>query len=145
MSKTLPFEKKQGEAVNIMRLSAFLEINIPILPNGLWQLTIEKPIRNNEQNSLFWIYLGCLSEGTGQSVWDVYTYICEKYNRENCLYNKDGLFKSGGTSKLNTKSFAELITNTQVEGAELGITLLSKGDRDFEAFFEEYRHYIKNA
>ena len=141
--KSFQFEKRQGETVNIQNLTAFLERQMPLLKNGHWQITIEKPTRNNDQNALFWVYLGCLSEGTGQAVWDVYTYICDKYNHEHCLYNAEGVFKSGGTSKLNTKQFADLITNTQVEGAELGIVLLSKGDVNFEEFYNEYRHYIR--
>lgn len=139
--KSIQFEKSDKLTVKV--LTDFVERNVGLLPNGKWQLTFEKPRRNSDQNALMWVYLGCLSEGTGQNVWEIYQYITEKYNRENCLYDTNGKFQSGGTSKLNTKQFTDLVTNTQVEGAELGITLLSKGDRNFEEFYNEYKHYIR--
>lgn len=142
MSKSIQFEKTELP-VNVKSLTDFVCRQVDLLGRGKWQLTFEKPIRNNDQNALFWVYLGCLSEGTGQSVWAIYQYICEKYNHENCLYDAKGKFQSGGTSKLNTKMFAELVTNTQVEGAELGIVLLSKGDEHFDTFYAEYKHYIR--
>lgn len=137
--KNVAFEKKQGEPVDIRRLSAFLQSNVPLLANGLWQLVIEKPNRTDLENRTFWGWLRLISEETGNGQRDLYAYYCERFNPQRCTYFKDGRFSRGGTSDLNTKDFALLLTEIKADAAsELGIVLPTSEDAAFDDFYESY-------
>jgi len=137
--KNLPFDKKQGEPVDIRRLTAFLTLNVPLLANGLWQLVIEKPNRTDLENRTFWGWLRLISEETGNDQQTLYKHYCEQFNPQGCTYFKDGKFSRGGTSELNTKQFAQFLTEIKADvSVELGIVLPTSEDASFNEFYSIY-------
>jgi len=137
MSKSITFEKKEG--YNYISLHSFIDREFPLLKNGLWELAFQKPNRNNDQNKLFWAWLKCISNETGQDSQSLYQYYCEKFNPEGCTYYTSGKFSRGGTSEMNTKRFTGFLTEIQADVAsELGITLPTREDANFREFYEQY-------
>lgn len=139
MAKQIPFEKKPSEPVDIRRLSAFMELNIPLLPNGLWQLEICKPNRTNLENRTLHGWLRLISESEGIDQRTLYEHYCEMFLPLGCSYFKNGKMDSGGTSKLNTKQFAQFLTEIQADvAAEYAIVLPTSEDEAFNDFYNSY-------
>lgn len=135
--KSIRFEK--DEKTTTKYLHEFIERELPKLNNGHWQLAFSKPNRNTDQNALMWSWFSCMSYETGQDMWTLYQYFTEKYNPQGCTYFKDGRFSSGGTSDLNTKQFAQLLTEIKAEAAsEFGIYLPTSKDIGFDDFYSTY-------
>jgi len=137
MAKSIPFEKKDG--YNPDYLHKFIDREFPLLKNGLWELAFQKPKRTDLENKLFWAWIRCISDETGQDSQSLYQYYCEKFNPEGCTYFTNGKFSRGGTSELNTKAFASFLTEIQADVASvLGITLPTREDANFREFYEQY-------
>lgn len=139
MSKSYEFIKQAETPVNLEPLYAFIQRQIPLLKNGHWQITFEKPNRTDLENRTFWGWLRLISEETGNGQQDMYAYYCERFNPQGCTYFKDGKFSRGGTSELNTKQFAQFLTEIKADvSAELGIVLPTSEDASFNEFYEQY-------
>jgi hypothetical protein len=135
--KSIVFKKNEGFNVSI--LTAFINKNYPLLKNGLWELSFDKPIRTNLENKTFHGWLRIISEETGQDQRTLYQYYCEKFIPLSCSYYKDGRFCSGGTSTLTTKQFAVFLTEIKAEvQTELGIELPTSDQKSFDEFYSEY-------
>jgi hypothetical protein len=133
--KSITFEKP----CDIQILQRFIYRQFPLLPNGFWELSFGKPNRTMLENRTFWGWMRLISEETGNDQQSLYRYYTEKFNPAGCTYFKDGLFASGGTSKLNTKQFAQLLTEIQSDvNAELGIILPTSKDAGFDEFYKNY-------
>lgn len=137
--KSIQFQKSADTPVSIQPLIDFIERQIPLLKNGAWQLTFEKPNRTDLENRTFWGWLRLISEETGNDQQSLYKYYCERFNPQGCTYFKDGKFSRGGTSELNTKQFAQFLTEIKADvSAELGIVLPTSEDSSFNEFYEQY-------
>ena len=137
MPKQIRFEK--SETYTNKGLHDFIDREFPLLKNGHWELAFQKPNRNNDQNALFWSWLRCISDETGQDSQSLYKYYCEKFNPEGCTYFTNGKFSRGGTSELNTKAFATFLTEIQADvSSELGIRLPTREDANFLEFYNQY-------
>lgn len=135
--KTYRFEKDENTTTK--PLHDFIDRELPRLNNGHWQLVFSKPNRTDTENRTFWGWLKLMSDETGQDQRGLYKYFTEKYNTERCTYYPDGRFASGGTSELNTKDFARLLTEIKAEAAsEFGIYLPTSKDEGFDEFYSTY-------
>jgi hypothetical protein len=135
--KSYRFEK--DEKTTTKCLHEFIERELPKLNNGHWQLAFSKPTRTDLENKTLWGWIRIMSDETGQDQRTLYQYFTEKYNPQGCTYFKDGRFSSGGTSDLNTKQFAQLLTEIKAEAAsEFGIYLPTSKDVGFDDFYSTY-------
>ena len=137
MSKSITFEK--SELFDIQTLHKFIDRQFPLLSKGFWELSFGKPNRTLLENQTFWGWIRIISEETGQDQKALYQYFTEKFNPLGCTYFSDGRFASGGTSKLNTKQFAQMLTEIKAEVAsEFGINLPTSKDAGFDEFYKNY-------
>ena len=135
--KPLAFEK--SDKFDIQTLHKFIDRQFPLLANGFWELSFGKPNRTLLENRTLWGWLRLISEETGQDQQTLYQYYSEKFNPSGCSYYRDGKFCSGGTSKLNTKQFAQFLTEIKADVAcELGINLPTSTDEAFDEFYKQY-------
>lgn len=123
-------------------LVSWLQNELKLIPFGEWEIVIQKPKRNNDQNACLHGWLKCIDEHTGQGIKELYKYYCEKYNSkyaEHFTYFKSGVMDSGATSKMKMNEFAEFLTNIQFEAAtEFGITLPTRDSIYYQQFYEQY-------
>lgn len=118
---------------------AFVNREMPKLNDGLWECRFQKPKRTDQENKIFWVWINCISEETGQDKQSLYQYFCQMFIPESCTYRQNGTFASGGTSELNTKQFATFLTEIKAHvAAELGINLPNKEDESFMEFYNQY-------
>lgn len=124
-------------------LCSWLESELKLLGFGEWEISIQKPKRNNDQNACLHGWIKCISQETGQPIKDLYQYYCEKYNSqyaEYFTYYKSGVMESGSTSKMKINEFALFLTNIQAEvQTELGIRLPNRDDIYYSQFIDQYR------
>ena len=135
--KSITFEK--SEMFNIQTLHKFIDGQFPLLSKGFWELSFSKPKRTDLENRTFWGWLRIISEETGNDQQTLFKLYCERFNPEGCTYFQDGRFSRGGTSELNTKQFAQMLTEMKADvSSELGITLPTSEDAGFDEFYSQY-------
>jgi len=140
--KPIKFHKKDGAIPNEEWLYNQIKQQLNVLKNGWHTFVFDKPQRNVDQNSLMWMWFGCLAED-GSTPEEHYKYFCELYLKYNCLYDSEGTFKRGQTSILKTNEFAEFLNHIQADAANEDIKLPNKEDKHFEDFKQQYQRYIK--
>jgi hypothetical protein len=133
-----PFTKKDGDAPTESIL-AFVRSAVTKLNDGLWEVRLQKPRRTDTENRTMWGWIRLLSDETGTDQQALYKYFTEKFNPSGCSYRKDGTFVSGGTSDLNTKDFARLLTEIKAEAmTEFNVYLPTREDESFNEFYSTY-------
>lgn len=101
-----------------------------------------KPFRKTRslpQNKLFWLWMRCIKDETGNDVDTLYEYFCEKYlpwSEKEVFGN--GVRMVGGTSVLNTAEFTEFLENIRMEMLHLNITLPNPDDQGWDEFYAKY-------
>lgn len=95
------------------------------------------------QNSLYWLYLGCIEEETGNDRYDLHDFFKRKFLRvgESMLCGEE-VVKTISTSKLDTKQFAEYLRKIASFSAQEGIILPDPSDIYFEQFYDQYKHIL---
>lgn len=95
-----------------------------------------KQTRSTSQNRLYWMWLNCISQETGQDPEDVHEvlksfYLTGKFIKVGNL----GQNVKPSTTKLNTKEFTDYLDKIKLWASEeMGITLLDPNDKLFEDF-----------
>ena len=99
--------------------------------------------RSVSQNSLYWLYLGCIEEETGNDRYDLHDFFKRKYLRvgESVLCGEE-VVKTISTSKLDTKQFTEYLRKIASFSAQEGIILPDPSDIYFEQFYDQYKHIL---
>lgn len=99
--------------------------------------------RSVSQNSLYWLYLGCIEEETGNDRYDLHDFFKRKFLRvgESVLCGEE-VVKTISTSKLDTKQFAEYLRKIASFSAQEGIILPDPSDIYFEQFYDQYKHIL---
>jgi hypothetical protein len=104
---------------------------------------IEKK-RSLDQNRLYWLYLTCISQETGNDKNDLHEFFKRKY----CFWNEINMFNESlitikSTTTLTTKQFTEYLEKIVIFASqELGITLPNPDDLKFKEFEEYYSQYL---
>lgn len=95
--------------------------------------------RSLPQNRLFWMWMRCIKDETGNDVDTLYEYFCEKYLpwSEKELFG-NGVRMVGGTSQLNTKEFDEFLENIRMEMLHMNIILPNPNDQGWDEFYAKY-------
>lgn len=100
-------------------------------------------VRTNDQNALYWMWLTCLEQETGQEKDSLHDYFREKYLQvtyEKVFDSERKILQS--TTKLDTVSMKNYLDKIQVFAAtELAVTLPDPEDRYFEEFLSQYERF----
>jgi hypothetical protein len=103
-----------------------------------------KKIRSNDQNALYWMWLTCLEQETGQEKDSLHYYFREKYLQvtyEQVFDSERKILQS--TTKLDTVAMKNYLDKIQVFAAtELAVTLPDPEDRYFEEFLSQYERFL---
>lgn len=124
------FEKVAGEFDRsaLDKMEAFLNTNLPLLPNGKYELKIERVVnkRTTPQNRLMWKWFGLIASelsslsGHDITAQDAHDAFCLKFLPKDTIMGKVG----GETKKLNKEQMTEFLDKVQAYMAsEYGITL----------------------
>lgn len=96
--------------------------------------------RSLPQNKLFWLWMRCIKDETGNDVDTLYEYFCEKFLpwSEKELFG-NGVRMVGGTSQLNTKEFDDFLENIRMDMLhEQNIILPNPDDQGWDEFYAKY-------
>lgn len=100
-------------------------------------------IRTNDQNALYWMWMTCLEQETGQDKNSLHDYFREKYLKvtyEKVFDSERKILES--TRKLDTVAMKNYLDKIQIFAAtELAVTLPDPEDRYFEQFLEQYEKF----
>jgi hypothetical protein len=97
-------------------------------------------IRTLSQNRLYYLWLNCISDETGNDVEDLHEYFKLKFIgvRSRIIYGEN-VVKAYSTTDLNTEQFKEYLDNVQRwANVEQGIILPNPEDKYWEQFYNEY-------
>ncbi|MBP1638951.1 MAG: hypothetical protein H6Q17_534 [Bacteroidetes bacterium] len=103
-----------------------------------------KKQRSIDQNCLYWLWIACICQETGNDKDDVHMYFREYF----LGYSEKRMFGSlvrrvRSTTELDTKQFTDYLKKIKVWASrELGIALPDPNDAYFESFKEIYQNYI---
>lgn len=102
-----------------------------------------KPFRKRRtlpQNRLFWMWMRCIEDDTGNDVATLHDYFCNKYLgwwTQDC-FGVD-ISKIKGTSDLDTKEFTVFLESIRMEMMnEQNIYLPQPGDNGWDEFYAKY-------
>lgn len=106
-------------------------------------LDIYREPRSISQNRLYWLWLTCIMDETGNSRTDLHKYLKETYLPSKVEeINGVEIVKSGSTTSLNTKEFKFYLERVHQFAMEYNIYLPYPEDRCFEEFELKYKKYI---
>lgn len=141
------FSKIKGENFDVSPLLAWVERHIKWLKNGHYELKITRKVklRSLPQNRLMWMWFACISQETGQPIQDIHDYYCSKFLLHNIEWVDDkAMLVVGHTSSLDKEQFSEFLDRIQADAAtQLGITLPTPDDMDWEEFEQHYKEYAR--
>ncbi len=122
MSQPLTFTAEIVEEEGIHRLKmtspAYFQTRIQKSQLGKYSVTVsdKKLSRSIQQNNFYWLYLGLISEETGNSPQDLHEYFRSTHLPHRYItVMKKNITVIGSTTKLNKSEFSEYIKNIEVE------------------------------
>lgn len=118
------------------------------LPEGK-QYTVEIKVkrkqRSTDQNRLYWLWLSCLMEETGEHKDRLHEFFKQYYlgADQHYAFGKYPVMVARSTSVLDTKQMTDYLERVQQFAAtELGIVLPNPEDLQFAEFEAHYSRYI---
>lgn len=103
-----------------------------------------KKRRSLPQNKLYWLYLTCIEQETGQDKNDLHDYFKKKWIKPEVkeVFGEQ-IVKDRTTTKLDTSLFKQYVDKIIVfANTELNITLPDPNDRNFEHFLIHYSKFL---
>jgi len=96
--------------------------------------------RTMPQNKLYWLYLSCIEQETGNDKEDLHEYFKLKFNGiEVVQLFGEAVYSPRSTTKNNTKQMTEYIDKIiRFAAMELEIALPNPDDKHFLEFYEKY-------
>jgi hypothetical protein len=105
---------------------------------------VKRERRTVNQNSLYWLYMACIQDETGEHKDNLHAYFKTKFlgvDERQCFGHR--FFLPNTTTSLDTKQFTYYIERVkQFASAELGISLPDPKDLYWEEFYKHYRDFI---
>lgn len=100
--------------------------------------------RTIDQNSLYWLWLTCIEQETGQDKNDLHLLFKQMFlPRKEVIIGLQIYQIETSTKDLNTFEFKQYLDKIQIfTASELGITLPDPEDLKFEAFKQYYSQFI---
>ena len=112
------------------------------------EIKLKRDRRTIDQNSLYWLWLKCIMNETGQHKDDLHEYFKKRFlgvethkiELASVIYSFD-VAKS--TTKLDTKEMKYYLDRVQqFANSELGIILPNPEDLQWEEFYNHYKNFI---
>lgn len=129
-------EKSRDEVIRLLRKLSFNKPYVVIVDKFHEQRSIS-------QNKLYWLWLTCLMDETGNSRVDLHKYFKETFIPSQVEeINGIEIVKSGSTTSLNTKEFKFYLERVHQFAMEYNIYLPWPEDGCFEEFEFKYKKYI---
>jgi len=107
-------------------------------------VVITKEKRTLDQNRLYWLWLTCIAENTGNDKDNLHEFFILKYLQPELIQVFEKLiYKRLSTTLLDTRRFTEYLNKIQLfANTELAIELPNPEDLKFAEFYEYYKNYI---
>ena len=107
-------------------------------------IVITKEKRTLDQNRLYWLWLTCIAQNTGNNKDSLHEYFVWKFIQpELVLVFEKMIYKRLSTTLLDTKKFTEYLNKIQLfANTELAIELPNPEDKKFEEFKDYYEKYL---
>ena len=115
------------------------------LPEGKMykvSVTLHRDRRSLPQNSLYWLWLNCISAETGNDVDALHDYFKDRFLSRKVEIFGDECSVGTSTTKLNTAEFTAFLDKVQQFAAGEGIILPNPEDLYFGQFYEQYKDFI---
>ena len=108
------------------------------------KITCKRGKRSISANNLYWMWLTCLEDETGQDKEDLHDFFKQKYlGTESRLCFGIVYNRTVTTTILDDKQFSQYLKKIQIfASTELGITLPNPDDIRFEQFKDHYSKFI---
>jgi hypothetical protein len=107
-------------------------------------ITQKREVRTLPQNRLYWLWIACISDETGNDKDTLHEFFKDKFLGFESVKVFNEIFeKPLSTTKLNTKQFTNYLDLIQgFAGSELGIVLPNPEDLYFQDFYERYKDFV---
>ncbi len=105
-------------------------------------VTLHRDRRSLSQNSLYWLWLNCISAETGNDVDALHDYFKGRFLSRKVEIFGDECSVGTSTTKLNTAEFTAFLDKVQQFAAGEGIILPNPEDLYFEQFYQQYKDFI---
>ena len=108
-------------------------------------ITQKKEVRTLPQNKLYWLWIACISDETGNDKENLHEFFKMKYlDGKFVELFSESFWMNGSTKELDTKQFTHYLEAIQVfASSELGVILPNPEDLYFGDFLEKYKNYIQ--
>jgi len=108
------------------------------------KITCKRGKRSIDQNSLYWMWLTCIEQETGNSKEDMHEYFKQRYlGTESRLCFGEVFNQTVTTTELDTAQFKQYLDKIQIfASTELGFELPNPDDLKFEHFKDYYSKFI---
>lgn len=105
-------------------------------------VTLHRERRSLQQNSLYWLWLNCISSETGNEIDTLHDYFKDHFLARRVVVFGEERNAAISTTKLNTAEFTAFLDKVQQFAAGEGIILPNPEDLYFEQFYKQYKNYI---
>lgn len=127
-------------------VSFFREIKDTDFTNKSYSLSLVRTTKKRSlpQNKLYWLYLVCIENETGQDAKDLHEYFKDKFLLKELIeVLGNQILKSPTTTILKTKPFNIYLEKIVVFASqELQIKLPNPDDLQMDSFIEHYSQYL---
>lgn len=108
------------------------------------EIKVQREQRSLPQNKLYWLYLACLQDETGEHKDNLHEYFKSKFlgvDERECFGTR--FYLPNTTTKLDTLQFKNYLDRIQeFANVELGITLPDPKDLYWIDFYNKYKDFI---
>lgn len=130
--------------INSLQTKEAVKQYIDKLPEGkLYDATIKlhREKRTIPQNSLYWLWVNCIHQETGEDIDAIHEYYKSKYlTPEIKTFRGQSIAIEPSTTKLDTKRFTDYLEKVRADAqTELGVILVSPEDMMWAEFYEQYK------
>jgi hypothetical protein len=109
------------------------------------KINVKRKNRSIPQNDLYWLWLTCIMDETGEHKDNLHEYFKQYYlgASETIVFDKYRIFVPPTTTGLDTLQFTNYLNRIeQFAATELGIILPHPEDAVWEDFHDKYGHFI---
>lgn len=136
--------KEKGNLANAEEFRRMFNARFSRLTNGTYEVKISRvrKKRTTDQNSLYWMWLRCVADETGNTTDDLHEYCKRKFLTPRAVeIAGEQMEVAPSTTKLDTAEMTTYLNGVQAWAAsELGITLPTPEDRFYDDFEQEYNY-----
>ncbi|MDR1884267.1 MAG: hypothetical protein LBR26_16025 [Prevotella sp.] len=108
------------------------------------EIKVQREKRSSPQNKLYWLWLACLQDETGEHKDNLHEYFKNRFlgvDEHQCLGHQ--FFMAKTTTKLDTLQFKNYLDRLQeFASVELGVVLPDPKDIYWSEFYEHYKDFI---